>query len=69
MMGQITDNLDTETIRTVRQALNGEISADEAADRIRFEQRVTAIERYGVKLLSRRPQDVDRVSRMLGLEL
>ena len=69
MAHEITDGLDRETIAIVRKALAGEINPGEATKRIRFAQRVAAIERFGVKLESKRPQDVDRMSRMLGLEL
>jgi len=65
----ITDTLDAAIIVIVRQAMNGEISAGEAVKRIRYAQRVAAIERCGVKLVNTEPGTLDRVSRMLGLEL
>jgi hypothetical protein len=68
-MHEISDTLDAATITIVRQALDGEIDAGEATKRIRYAQRVAAIERYGVKLVSNKPQDIDRVARTLGLEL
>ena len=69
MAHEITDGLDKETLDIVRQALAGEINSGEATKRIRHAQRVAAIERCGVKMVSHRPQDIDLVSRLLGLEL
>jgi len=69
MAHEISDGLDKETIAIVRQALRGEIDSGEATKRIRHKQRIAAIERCGVELVSRRPQDLDRISRLLGLEL
>lgn len=69
MAHEITDGLDKETIAIVRQALAREIDTGEATKRIRYAQRVAAIERCGVRLVSREPQDIDRISRLLGLEL
>lgn len=66
---QITDELDTNIIAIVRQALADKISTGEAIKRIRHAQRVAAIERYGVKLVNTEPGTLDRMSRMLGLEL
>jgi len=69
MAHEITDGLDKETIFIVRKALAGDIDSGEAMKRIRYKQRIAAIERYGVKLVSQKPQDIDRISRLLGLEL
>jgi len=68
-MHEISDGLDKDTLAIVRQALAGDIDSGEAMKRIRYAQRVAAIERYGVRLVSHKPQDIDRVSRLLGLEL
>ena len=69
MAHEITDGLDKETLAIVRKALDGDIDSGEATKRIRHAQRVAAIERYGVQLVSHRPQDIDCVFRLLGLEL
>ena len=69
MAHEISDGLDKETLDIVRRAMAGDIDTGEATKRIRHAQRVAAIERYGVRLVSHRSQDIDRVSRLLGLEL
>ena len=69
MSHEITDGLDKETLAIVRQALAGKIDSGEAMKRIRYKQRIAAIERYGVQLVSHKPQDIERVARTLGLEL
>ena len=53
----------------VQQALKGEISSGEAVIRIRRAQRLVQVARYQVPIATYQTQDIDRISRLLGLEL